>query len=261
MIYACRLLTLKWCSKSWAVPCPMNWYSAYVDWTWSSHGQRTCRFSWSGWGSRQILKQTNLKCTGLFQTCWRRPSCLNRMQRSGQYQSLGTLHVSNSLIWFVWLVFRPGVQTPQYLCFHQRYASKHYAEIWCCCPGCWYQRWGWRLGRDENWEIPGVCGQLNLEALCFALCMWDSTALIPFMPRLKHFLHKIHRALYKLPSTGFSHPEKLCWTANFHKIYTFPCGPAATWTTCICSESRLQTYHCFIGSTLVIAHYLIRQII
>ena len=53
-------------------------------------------------------------------------------------------------------MFCHGVQRPQYLCFQCRRTAEHCPEMWCCC--CWYRRWGWRHGRDENWtELRNTC--------------------------------------------------------------------------------------------------------
>lgn len=95
--------------------------------------------------------------------------------------------------------------------------------------------------RDEqNWEIPGVCWQLDSEALYFVLCKCDSTALTPIVPSLKNFLHKIHRASYMLPGTAFSHEEK-CWLdSQFSLNLHIPMWPKANVSVRSCYMNRVQ---------------------
>ena len=106
---------------------------------------------------------------------------------------------------------------------------------------------------ERNWEIPVVCWQLDFEALRFALCMWDSTVLIPIVLSLKHFLLKIHCALYKLPGTGFSNPDKSLLDIQFSLNLYFPMLSDCYLNNMhLLWESWPQTHHCVVGSTLVI---------
>ncbi|MEQ2227252.1 hypothetical protein ILYODFUR_035848 [Ilyodon furcidens] len=75
---------------------------------------------------------------------------------------------------------------------------------------------------EQNWEIPAACCELDFDALCSTLRMYDPAPLITFVQSLKHFLHKIHRASNAFLDTGFSNAEKSWLDSQFSLNLHFP---------------------------------------
>lgn len=83
---------------------------------------------------------------GLIQTCWCMPSSRGHMQTCRQCQNPGTLR---ELIWLTWLVFRHGVQSPQYLRFLCSRTAEGPKMRRCGGHSC-CRLSGWGLRRDER---------------------------------------------------------------------------------------------------------------
>ncbi|MEQ2289931.1 hypothetical protein AMECASPLE_038325 [Ameca splendens] len=116
------------------------------------------------------------------------------MQMSGQFQSLGTLHGTCLQLLHLTFTCMIGVLSQ---------CSKSKIPLFVGVPPNIARRCGAAVDiRDgcggnvetrveQNWEIPAACCELDFDALCSTLRMYDPAPLITFVQSLKHFLHKI----------------------------------------------------------------------
>ena len=87
------------------------------------------------------------------------------------------------------------------------------------------------LATGQNSVIAGCCWRAFAKATCFALIMWESTALIPIVPSLKTLQHTEQLASLVSVVTALSHQEYFGSSNHFWLNLHFPISPNRRWRT------------------------------
>lgn len=160
------VLTLKWWSKSWAVPCPMNCEPRYLDWTRSCPQYRTCK-------SNCLFLDVSLRLSSNIKTnihflvniCNEELGYVRSQSKSGNVCSFvftarkctsdfrigkhSSKNVPDSIVSVIGLVLCYSMQRPQYL------GSECCGGAIRCSDVCWRRNrgaWSWCRCRSKAWS-------------------------------------------------------------------------------------------------------------